>query len=173
MAQSAVSTYHVSSPLASSSARFWLGLINMFAVCIDDFICDTCFAHGLNPSTLPPGYDPAYADYGQLRHVYTHPLVRCRRKEASAAVHEPVTESSVEETGTETDRRLASVEKRLLAMDAKFERFESRFDNLEKQIARLEKKQDSMQDALLERFAETLANVLERTLNVNGQALNS
>ncbi|KAM5542283.1 hypothetical protein V8D89_004156 [Ganoderma adspersum] len=138
----------------------------------NDFICDMCFAYGLkgpDPSTLPPGYDPAYSDYGL--HVYTHPLVRCRRKEAGAA-HEPVTDSSVEETGTETDRRLASVEKRLLAMDAKFERFESRFDDLEKQLARLEKKQESMQDALLERFAKTLVNVLSRnmSINVDGQA---
>ena len=131
-----------------------------------------CVAHGVkgpNPSILPPEYDPAYLGYGQLRHVYAHPLVKCRRKVAGAVPGPIADRPSVEET--ETDRRLASVEKRLLAMDAKFERLQSRFDDLEKQLsghlARLEKKQDLMQDALLARFAETLENVFSRNMNIN------
>ena len=58
------------------------------------------------------------------------------------------------------DHRLARVEERLVGMEEKFERLENRFGQLEKQLgAHFER----LQEALLERFAQTLTSVLATT----------
>lgn len=115
----------------------------------------------------PPGHDAeSYSDDGRLRHVYTHPLVQCRRPDPNAPPKTAV--DLLEET--ETDRRLASMEERLSVMDAKFEGLQRRFDELEKQLGKrlaehLEKAQESIQKVFLEKFAETLTDVLTKGMN--------
>lgn len=125
-----------------------------------------CWARGLkgpDPATVSPYYNPAFLYWGQLRHVYTHPLVRCKRRAPISPPPESCIDSPVEEVSI--DRRLASVEERLAGMDAKFERLQNRFDQLEEKLgAHFEK----LQEALLERFAETLTNVLSGNINMGG-----
>ncbi|KAI1785573.1 hypothetical protein LXA43DRAFT_899499 [Ganoderma leucocontextum] len=129
---------------------------------LNDFICDMCWARGLK------GPDPSTVYWGLPRHVYTHPLVKCKRRDFNPPEPEPNMDPPLDSPEASMDRRLASVEERLSAMDVKFERLQGRFDELEEQLSAHFQK---MQEALLERFAETLTNVLPRNMNAaDGQS---
>lgn len=124
-----------------------------------------CWARGLkgpDPATVPSHYTPAFLYWGKLRHVYTHPLVQCRRRKSVSLASEPppdVPTPSLQAAPEEAsvDGRLATVEKRLSAMDMKFEGLQKRFDELEE---RLGVHFETMQEALLQRLTETLTNAL-------------
>ena len=152
--------------LHSNSLPQLFGLTGRMLSLPDDFVCDMCWARGLkgpDPATVPPHYNPAFLYWGQLRHVYTHPLVRGRRrKSALSQAPELALEAAPQETSM--DSRLANVEHRLAEMDTKFEGLQKRFDQLEERLAA---HFERMQEALLERLTETLTNALAGNRDVD------
>lgn len=111
-----------------------------------DFTCPTCCGRGVKG---PDPDDPDDADHGSVcRHIYTHPLVRCKPLIVDTQP-EPATEKT-------TDTRLAKLEERM--------------EQLQDQLIKLESKQEAMQALLLSRFTEALMRVPGVVDGVNGQA---
>ncbi|KAM5542277.1 hypothetical protein V8D89_004150 [Ganoderma adspersum] len=109
-----------------------------------DFTCPTCCGRGVKRP------DPDDPDHGGIRrHVYTHPLVRCKPLILD-------TQPAPETEEKTTDSRLAKLEERI--------------EQLQDQLVKLESKQEAMQTLLLSRFTEALTRMPSVVDSVNGQA---
>ncbi|KAH9919769.1 uncharacterized protein BXZ73DRAFT_104877 [Epithele typhae] len=121
----------------------------------DDFLCVMCSARGFT------GSDLSLDDQHPHRHVYTHPLVRCKQRDADPVL--PMTPFESGPLVNPTDR-FAELEKRLSAMDEKFDvmndRFASLQTKLERMEAQMEQSRQAMQDTLVARFAHVLSETL-------------
>ena len=121
--------------------------MSLTCLCPADFTCPTCCGRGVK---RPNPDDPDDANHGSVgRHIYTHPLVRCKSFIVDTQP-EPATEEKT------TDSRLAKLEERI--------------EQLQDQLVKLESKQEAMQALLLSRFTEALMRVPGVVDGVNGQA---
>ena len=96
-----------------------------------DFKCPTCC--GLRVEDPAPN---SLENVAVRRHVYTHPLVQCKR-----LVPDP--EANPETEQKTTDSRLAKLEERM--------------EELQKQLVKLENKQEAMEERLISRLTEALS----------------
>ena len=88
-----------------------------FALLDDNFLCNICLSKGITPPSTNK----------RFRHVYTHPLVRCK----------PRVDDPVEEKELSSEERILALERRTSEIDAKLSQVVGQLADMDRTLTAL------------------------------------